>query len=337
MVLDLERAQRILRRVRWRRVAGFLTAVFFLHHVLPERVTVKPSDMTAAAEQVPKCPVPHIFHQTWKTREVGQVFEQRIRSWIKYNPAWEYKFWTDDDNRALIKEHFPTYLDMFDGYSSPIMRADAIRYFILYKYGGVYADLDFEALRPLEPYLKPETGVLLGQEPLAHARVLYDQPRMLCNAVMISCPGHPFWKAVLAELQSRYDQGIKTVRATGPRMLNDVVDKWARGGRTAGGWRQGEEPTWGKVEVAEPELFYPEFDSGNTRIAQTCNEQKCLECKGEWRKDGPLSPEQEAQCKVLGGQGYGNRPLDQIKKDPSSVRAALPCTQTPLLYYTIAL
>ena len=107
--------------------------------------------------------------------------------------------------------------------------------------------------------------MILGQEPYAHSRVLYDQPRMLCNAIMLSsappaaalpqqlpasqagsgsmaawdfltltracllgarCPRHPFWAAVIAELHKRYDAGIKTVRATGPRMLTDVVEAW---------------------------------------------------------------------------------------------------------------
>ena len=54
----------------------------------------------------------------------------------------------------------------------------------------MYADLDFEALRPLSRLLEDPTladvGVILGQEPYAHSRVLYDQPRMLCNAIMLS-------------------------------------------------------------------------------------------------------------------------------------------------------
>ena len=50
-------------------------------------------------------------------------------------------------------------------------------------------------------------------------RVLYDQARMVCNAIMLSCARHPFWKAIIAELHVRYDAGIKTVRATGPRMV----------------------------------------------------------------------------------------------------------------------
>ena len=90
----------------------------------------------------------------------------------------------------------------------------------------MYADLDFEALRPLSRLLEDPTladvGVILGQEPYAHSRVLYDQPRMLCNAIMISCPGHPFWAAVIKELHARYDEGIKTVRATVNRTSQSV-------------------------------------------------------------------------------------------------------------------
>ena len=45
---------------------------------------------------------------------------------------------------------------------------------------------------------------------------------MLCNAIMISCPGHPFWAAVIKELHARYDAGIKTVRATVNRTSQSV-------------------------------------------------------------------------------------------------------------------
>ena len=34
----------------------------------------------------------------------------------------------------------------YDGYTHPIQRADAARYFILFVHGGLYADLDYEPL-----------------------------------------------------------------------------------------------------------------------------------------------------------------------------------------------
>ena len=49
------------------------------------------------------------------------------------------------------------------------MRVDAVRYFLRYHYGGVYADLDFEALKPLDALLV-EKDLVLGQEPAAHKK-----------------------------------------------------------------------------------------------------------------------------------------------------------------------
>ena len=54
----------------------------------------------------------------------------------------EYKLWTDASSRAFIAEQYPWFLDSFDGYPYPIQRADAIRYFVLHYYGGIYMDLD---------------------------------------------------------------------------------------------------------------------------------------------------------------------------------------------------
>ena len=37
---------------------------------------------------------------------------------------------------------YPWFLETFDGYPYPIQRADAIRYFVLHHFGGIYIDLD---------------------------------------------------------------------------------------------------------------------------------------------------------------------------------------------------
>lgn len=61
--------------------------------------------------------------------------------------------WTDDSSREFIAEHYPWFLDTFNDYKYNILRADAIRYFVLYHYGGVYLDLDIGCLRPVDPLL----------------------------------------------------------------------------------------------------------------------------------------------------------------------------------------
>lgn len=65
----------------------------------------------------------------------------------------EYMLWTDAGSREFIAEHYSWFLETFDNYTYPIQRADAIRYFVLYHFGGVYIDLDIGCLRPVDPLL----------------------------------------------------------------------------------------------------------------------------------------------------------------------------------------
>jgi mannosyltransferase OCH1-like enzyme len=49
-------------------------------------------------------------------------------SWRAVHPDWEYRLWTDADNRALCRERFPWFLPTYDALAVGVMRADAARY-----------------------------------------------------------------------------------------------------------------------------------------------------------------------------------------------------------------
>jgi len=92
-----------------------------------------------------------ILHQTWKDTFIPAALVRFQRTWQLHHPDWAYLLWTDSDNRKFIQQHYPWFLRIYDAYPEHIMRVDAVRYFILYHYGGVYVDLDFECVKPLEP------------------------------------------------------------------------------------------------------------------------------------------------------------------------------------------
>lgn len=52
--------------------------------------------------------------------------------------------------REFIEKEYPWFLQTYDGYDHPIMRADVIRYFALRKFGGIYIDLDVVRLSVLQ-------------------------------------------------------------------------------------------------------------------------------------------------------------------------------------------
>lgn len=108
------------------------------------------------------------------------------------------------------------------------MRIDAFRYFLLYHYGGFYADLDSECLRSLDG-LNKGRDILLAQESPAHLQKgkSYTRrlPYIVSNAFMGSSPKHPFWLHVIDILQRNKDEW-DVLDATGPFMLTQAYESY---------------------------------------------------------------------------------------------------------------
>ena len=133
--------------------------------------------------------IPRIIHQTWKTNEIPERWRSWQQSWRDRHPDYAYRYWTDADNREFMALHYPDYLDVYDGHKLGVHRADMVRYFILRHFGGIYADMDFEALKPLDPLLEGKS-LVFGLEPDSHAVrapvIQRGLTRIVCNALIAS-------------------------------------------------------------------------------------------------------------------------------------------------------
>eukprot|EP01063_Lacrimia_lanifica_P025060 TRINITY_DN32853_c0_g1_i1.p1 TRINITY_DN32853_c0_g1~~TRINITY_DN32853_c0_g1_i1.p1 ORF type:complete len:418 (+),score=95.26 TRINITY_DN32853_c0_g1_i1:65-1318(+) len=110
---------------------------------------ITPQDLEAHPEWVQRYEgMPLLLHQQHK--HLGALdYNQKVlmKTWEdNYANAtgWRHVFWSDDDNIALIKKHTPWLLETYQAYPHYIQRADISRMAVLYAYGGVYADTDFE-------------------------------------------------------------------------------------------------------------------------------------------------------------------------------------------------
>lgn len=112
--------------------------------------------------------IPRIIHQSYKTADLPERWKETPEMWRKMHPTWEYKFWSDHDNRELIRTKYPWFLETYDGYKYGISRADAARYFAIITYGGVYSDLDVQPLRDMTPLLCKKVRTLSLTRRLAH-------------------------------------------------------------------------------------------------------------------------------------------------------------------------
>ncbi|KAE8351239.1 hypothetical protein BDV28DRAFT_150162 [Aspergillus coremiiformis] len=70
---------------------------------------------------------------------------------LKMHPQWETHFWDDATANRFVQENFPDLQDTWENYPYLVQKVDALRYMILYEYGGAILDLDLVCKRPLEP------------------------------------------------------------------------------------------------------------------------------------------------------------------------------------------
>lgn len=91
--------------------------------------------------------IPKHIHQIWIGGKIPKNFSALSKTWQEKHPLWRYTLWTDDKVKNFS---FSKCKDAFDKALSIGAKADILRYEILYQYGGVYVDIDFECIKPLD-------------------------------------------------------------------------------------------------------------------------------------------------------------------------------------------
>ena len=136
------------------------------------------------------------------------------------NPDWQWWLWSDKDNRQLIAQHYPWFLDVYDGYPEAINRADAVRFFYLHRYGGLYMDLDFACLRPLDALPWHGSDAIFSfQYPDDIKGAANRRAGAVANNFMGAAAGHPFLTHAIAGLRAARDSPLKIHGRAGPNFL----------------------------------------------------------------------------------------------------------------------
>ncbi|KAL4964895.1 glycosyltransferase family 32 protein [Aspergillus stella-maris] len=227
--------------------------------------------------------IPKIIHQTWFP--AGTNMSDSAKQWVEtvksHHPDWEYVLWDDESDEMLVKKHFPWFLETYKSLPKEINRADMARNFYMFLFGGMYADVDTEALRPVNSLfvshdvaLAPHLEILSSNAAASSTRKVQRafMGRMahtldpeglgaIPNGWMASPPGHPFWLLPVLSVLSNPKGDGSVEGMTGPGILGPLIKQYFNGRRNgeaeAASLRrqlckrvQGIQPSW--------DLFCPE-------------------------------------------------------------------------------
>ncbi|KAH8691630.1 glycosyltransferase sugar-binding region DXD motif-containing protein-domain-containing protein [Talaromyces proteolyticus] len=148
-----------------------------------------------AKDQKPEAVIPQRIHQIyhdWSGNGMPHSAQWgRLRaSCIDRHPGWIYKLWSASESREFLLREYPWFLPVYDSYRYPVQRVDAMKYFVLRHYGGIYIDLD--------------NGCLESLEPLRYYPVFTTDNNQgpLLNNILGSMPQHPYYQLLTDSLPS---------------------------------------------------------------------------------------------------------------------------------------
>ena len=220
--------------------------------------------------------IPRILHQVWVGPDpLPEEFARFRESWRRHHPEWEMRLWTEERlPEDLVRP------EVYERLRKPTERSDIIRLEVLFRFGGVYVDTDFECLRPIDPLIE---GVDFFTSDLKPGRVN--------NAVIGSVRGHPLLERALRELRPRTAYGYDKY-GTGPFFLDALV-------RDQSG-----------VTIYPPHFFYPTTPGQREQAFATHGSARSWKDEADWRETA-LRTEQrlaEARARIEELEGTARSP-----------------------------
>ncbi len=136
--------------------------------------------------------IPKIIHYCWFGRNpLPKSAKKCIASWKKYLPDYEIKEWNEDNFNI---DMLPYTRDAYDAKKYAFV-SDYARFWVLYKYGGVYFDTDVEAVKSMDDII--EKGAFMGWETANEN----GTPKIAPGLGLATPAGHPLYKEILDKYQ----------------------------------------------------------------------------------------------------------------------------------------
>jgi len=155
----------------------------------------KPSKMP----YIDKPLIPKVMHHVWDG-DLPPLYQHYFDECKKLHPDWEFKFWSDKDIRSLNLE----YEDLYNESRNYAGRSDIARYEILYKFGGVYRDLDVKCLRPIDDLNHKYDFFIPIEYPITY------WPTVINNGIIGTKPHHPVLERTLDIIRQNYNKQWET-------------------------------------------------------------------------------------------------------------------------------
>ena len=139
----------------------------------------------------------------------------------------EYKLWSQTEADDIISKMSHKIQYIWKHLPHLINKIDFFRYILIFKFGGMYFDIDFHCIDGLENIMIDNTLFLCEEWPFSFKTGSLHNGVLICKS-----PNHPFWIEIFAEIENRLNKLTKfehsdiqksVFQLTGTAMIRDVA------------------------------------------------------------------------------------------------------------------
>ncbi len=176
--------------------------------------------------------IPRYIHQIWissiDNKQMFEKFRKAANSCIEYHPNYNYTLWTHKKLRNWLQITYPWFLPIYENYRYDMQRIDAMKYFLLFHFGGIYIDLDIQCnAKDLLTAIIPKNQTKYEPDIIFHM----GREGISANTdFMAAKQFHPFFKLAITRLKSSnrwfYLYHLTIILSAGPTFLYGIYRKY---------------------------------------------------------------------------------------------------------------
>jgi mannosyltransferase OCH1-like enzyme len=191
----------ILFRAHFICLIGFLNCYITWPFTSPVHVKI---DLTNLANE-PKGHeyIPRRFHHIL----LGPLSLSPPQSWVSarnscielHSQFEKHYYWTDKNGAEFLENNYPWFVKTWNSYPTNIQKADALRYFVLHHYGGIFLDMDLYCLQRLDGLFNYLDNRVPANGHMFLAVKAF--PVGISNGFLITTRNHPLLQRVIENLE----------------------------------------------------------------------------------------------------------------------------------------
>jgi len=181
---------------------------------------------------ISKTKIPRSIHQIWissiENKEMYKNFRIAANTCVELHSNYNYTLWTHKKILNWLKNEYSWFLPIYKNYQYDMQRIDAMKYILLFHFGGIYIDLDIECHVP-----DLITAMILKNQTDNEPDIIFHMGGEGISAntdIMAAKQFHPFFKLAINRLRSAnrwfYLYHLTIIFSAGPTFLYGIYRKY---------------------------------------------------------------------------------------------------------------